>query len=225
MRGGLPFPLLVTRAFPVTPAITLSTWPPTPPSRPQPGVTRAQVRPRSPSMLLPPRIVGGWRGADVWGEGGRPPGSLGPQAQRGAGGSWQQLELKGRSSLPLRTWGPVCGRHGAFLPEAEQAPGSAWLRWALMAEVGPGLRAPDGVRAVVSGRLCACPRGRPLLLPSRGGCPPCPVYVCDSARSCPTLCDPVDCSPPGSSVCGVSQARIQERAAVSSSRASSRPRD
>ena len=27
-------------------------------------------------------------------------------------------------------------------------------------------------------------------------------------QSCPTLCDPIDCSPPGSSVCGILQARI-----------------
>ena len=30
------------------------------------------------------------------------------------------------------------------------------------------------------------------------------------AQSCPTLCDPVDCSPPGSSVRGIFQARILE---------------
>ena len=29
-------------------------------------------------------------------------------------------------------------------------------------------------------------------------------------QSCPTLCDPVDCSPPGSSVRGILQARILE---------------
>ena len=29
-----------------------------------------------------------------------------------------------------------------------------------------------------------------------------------SAQSCPTLCDPMDCSPPGSSVHGILQARI-----------------
>ena len=31
-----------------------------------------------------------------------------------------------------------------------------------------------------------------------------------AAQSCLTLCDPTDCSPPGSSVHGVLQARIQE---------------
>ena len=44
------------------------------------------------------------------------------------------------------------------------------------------------------------------------------------AQSCPTLCDPVDCSPPGSSVHGILQARILEWVAISFSRGSSRPR-
>ena len=33
-------------------------------------------------------------------------------------------------------------------------------------------------------------------------------------QSCLTLCDPLDCSPPGSSVCGILQARILEWVAV-----------
>ena len=41
------------------------------------------------------------------------------------------------------------------------------------------------------------------------------------AQSCPTLCDPVDCSPPDSSACGIFQAIILERVAISSSRGSS----
>ena len=45
------------------------------------------------------------------------------------------------------------------------------------------------------------------------------------AQSCLTLCNPVDCSPPGSSVHGVLQARILEWVAISFSRGSSRPRD
>ena len=45
------------------------------------------------------------------------------------------------------------------------------------------------------------------------------------AQSCPTLCDPTDCSLPGSSIRGVSQARILEWVAISSSRESSLPRD
>ena len=45
------------------------------------------------------------------------------------------------------------------------------------------------------------------------------------AQSCPTLCDITDCSPPGSSVHGISQARILERVAISFSWGSSRPRN
>ena len=36
------------------------------------------------------------------------------------------------------------------------------------------------------------------------------------AQSCPTLCDHMDCSPPGSSVHGILQARILEWVAISS---------
>ena len=38
-------------------------------------------------------------------------------------------------------------------------------------------------------------------------------------------CDPMDCSPPGSSVHGILQARILERVAISFSRGSSQPRE
>ena len=44
-------------------------------------------------------------------------------------------------------------------------------------------------------------------------------------QSCPTLWDPMDCSPPGSPVYGIFQARILEWGAISFSGGSSRPRD
>ena len=51
-------------------------------------------------------------------------------------------------------------------------------------------------------------------------------HCCLAAKSCPTLCDPVDCSPPESSVHGISQARTPEWVAISFSRGRrSRPRD
>ena len=54
----------------------------------------------------------------------------------------------------------------------------------------------------------------------------CKKYVCaKSLQSCPTLCDPMDCSPPDSSVQGIIQAGILEWVAMSSSRGSSQPRD
>ena len=40
-----------------------------------------------------------------------------------------------------------------------------------------------------------------------------------SLQSCPTLCDPIDGSPPGSPVPGILQARILERVAISFSNA------
>ena len=42
--------------------------------------------------------------------------------------------------------------------------------------------------------------------------------MCSVAQSCPTLCDPMDCSPPGSSVHGILQARILEWVAICFSR-------
>ena len=45
------------------------------------------------------------------------------------------------------------------------------------------------------------------------------------AQSCPTLCDPVDYSLPGSPIHGILQARILEWVAVLFSRGSSQPRD
>ena len=51
------------------------------------------------------------------------------------------------------------------------------------------------------------------------------VCVCSVAQSCPTLGDPVGCSPPAPSVHGILQARVLEQVAVPFSRGSSRPRD
>ena len=75
--------------------------------------------------------------------------------------------------------------------------------------------------------------------PSRGGKPPMISQLIKSqagevqesesesevAQSCPTLCDPMDCSLPGSSLDGILQASVLEWVAISFSRGSSRPRD
>ena len=47
----------------------------------------------------------------------------------------------------------------------------------------------------------------------------------DVAQLCLTLCDPMDCSLPASSIHGIFQARILECVAISFSRRSSQPRD
>ena len=53
------------------------------------------------------------------------------------------------------------------------------------------------------------------------------LLFCSSevAQSCPTLCNPMDCGLPGSSVHRIFQARILEWIATSFSRESSQPRD
>ena len=51
------------------------------------------------------------------------------------------------------------------------------------------------------------------------------MVCCLVAKLCPTLCNPMDCSPPGASVHGMFQARTLGWVAISSSRGSSQPRD
>ena len=50
-------------------------------------------------------------------------------------------------------------------------------------------------------------------------------HVCLVIQLCPSHCDPRNCSPPGSSVCGISQARVLEWVAVSFSRGPSQLKD
>ena len=62
------------------------------------------------------------------------------------------------------------------------------------------------------------PNPRPILKKRR--------YFCACVFSCiQHICDPMDCSPLSSSVCGISQARILKWVAVSYSRGPSWPRD
>ena len=53
----------------------------------------------------------------------------------------------------------------------------------------------------------------------------CCLFVVLVTKSCLTLGNPMDCSQPGSSVYGISQARILEWVAISFSRGSTQPRD
>ena len=52
-----------------------------------------------------------------------------------------------------------------------------------------------------------------------------PMYVCSVAKLCPTLCNPVNCNLPGSSVHVISQMRTLEWISISSSRGSPWLRD
>ena len=102
----------------------------------------------------------------------------------------------------------------------------------------PGLQV--GPSFLVSPGECSAPPGLAFLiysrdhLPSRGleekCCSLCPCRFekkseSEVAQSCPTLCDPVGRSLPGSSVHGILQARKLGSVAISFSRGSSRPRD
>ena len=46
------------------------------------------------------------------------------------------------------------------------------------------------------------------------------MHACLVTESCPTLCNPMDCSPPDSSLHGILQARVLEWAAIPFSRGS-----
>ena len=81
------------------------------------------------------------------------------------------------------------------------------------------------------GSKCFCLRHEGSIPERKTGgarCDRLPLQVASScfvAQSCPTLCDPMDCSPLGSSVHGILQAGILETVAMPSSGGSSRPRD
>ena len=51
------------------------------------------------------------------------------------------------------------------------------------------------------------------------------MWMCLCTQSCPTLCDPMNCNPTGSSVHEIFQAIKLEQVAISFSRESSQPRD
>ena len=61
-------------------------------------------------------------------------------------------------------------------------------------------------------------------LPQRTAPSAWPLSESEVTKLCPTLCDPVDYSPPGPSIHGILQARILEWGAISFSRGSSWPR-
>ena len=51
------------------------------------------------------------------------------------------------------------------------------------------------------------------------------MILCVCAQSCHTRCNPMDCSPPSSSLYGIFQAKTLKRVAISSSKGPSRPRN
>ena len=99
--------------------------------------------------------------------------------------------------------------------EAEPADGTSWIQWqSLHKQLSPQMPGP-----VLGTRMQPWAKQIPALMETytqRKG-----ELV---TQSCPTLCDPVDCNPPGSSVHGILPARILEWVAIPFSRESSPPR-
>ena len=59
-----------------------------------------------------------------------------------------------------------------------------------------------------AGSLPLVPPGKPIFVPAAA------AAATKSLQSCPTLCDPMNCSPPGSSVHGIFQTRVLEWGAI-----------
>ena len=83
-------------------------------------------------------------------------------------------------------------------------------------------KAPTGKKGRIRARPVHCPRtATRFIFPQMGKGlageePSLQLPVCVlAAQLCPTLCDPVDCSLPGSTVHGILQARVLEWVAIS----------
>ena len=152
-----------------------------------------------------------------------------PPARLGSGPAPASGRLPGGETLPCQLWDmAVWGGQGA--------PGQM--------RRGPGARGQGGGPGLsdVSQQLVVTPDRRGSRLgahaasPSTHRCGPLPggssaartlghrgaadsAAAAKSLQSCPTLCDPIDGSPPGSSVPGILQARILEWVAIAFSNA------
>ena len=93
-------------------------------------------------------------------------------------------------------------------------PGSGWVR-----SYAPLPSKPIMVLRAQDQRGCGL-QIYPPCVQAQGTAPPKKIRV-KVVQSCPTLCNPIDCSPPGSSVHGILQARILEWIAIPFSRGSS----
>ena len=85
--------------------------------------------------------------------------------------------------------------------------------------------APVNTHVTSPGRVgISSPRGRPLDLNLKSNLDLLVILVL-AAQLCPTVCEPMDCSSPDSSVHGILQADILEWVAIAFSRGPFRPRD
>ena len=120
-------------------------------------------------------------------------------------------------------------RHESMLPVQSSA-GCLQHRWArrfVPVPLPAGVVLCAGTRLSVPVNACCFREGREgLLCTCRvSGAVIGALFCCLVVQSCPALCNPMDCSPPGSSVHGLTQARILEWVVRPSSRGSSQSRD
>ena len=135
------------------------------------------------------------------------PWEMGPQGD-GPPGKWGPQKTGLQGDGPLQRWAPPGdGPPGDGLP-GDGSPG----RWA-PTEMGPPWKwVPTEMGPQEEQRLPNLMNHRQLQA----------LLACVLSHfSCVRLCNPMDCSPPGSSVHGILQARIQEWVAVPSSKGSS----
>ena len=98
------------------------------------------------------------------------------------------------------------------------------MRW-LYGINGPKFEQTPGDGEGEGGLLCCSPWGHRASWPSNWTATMEESATVLSRSVVSTLCSPTDCSPPGSSVHGIFQARVPEWVAISYSRGSSRPTD
>ena len=95
-------------------------------------------------------------------------------------------------------------------PGKDAGKGFHFLLWGIFPELGIEL-----MSSALAGGFFTTEPGRKARIDSES----------EVTQSCLTLCDPVDCSLPGSSIHGILQARVLEWVTISLSRGSSQPRD
>ena len=137
----------------------------------------------------------------------------------------------------LETWVQSLGWEDPL--EKETATHSSVLTWEIPGMEEPGGLQSMGCRVTQHHFYCILPvktNSKPTQIQERElrlyfcfvlFCFPCWITESESGvtQSCPTLCNPTNCSLTGSSIHGIFQARILEWLAVSFSRRSSQPRD
>ena len=155
----------------------------------------------------------------------------------GMAGVARSLHSASKGERGRRRRGPCLRPHSSLVMEWEQKQvGAAWSGLCLLslprrlAGTWLGIQQDEGNSLPLGLSLPSCPLASQRPLRSQDGAGVhltrssrvfAKQMVCVCAQLCPTLCDPTDCSPPGSSVHGILQERILEWVAISYSRGSS----